>query len=60
MLVAFLLALTTQAVTSALTVVLLRTATSRWATSAARTLRERWDRQLRLWDLYLNGHLKGP
>lgn len=55
MLVALLLAMATHAVMSTLTVVLLRAVTSRRVTSAARTLRERYERQLRLWDLYLKG-----
>jgi hypothetical protein len=54
-LVALLLAVATHAVMSTLTVVLLRVVTSRRVTSAARALRERYERQLRLWDLYLKG-----
>jgi uncharacterized membrane protein len=58
-LVALPLAMATHAVIFTMTVVLLHVVTSRRVTSAARTLRERYERQLRLWDLYLDGYMKG-
>ena len=45
----------TRAMISTMTVVLSRVVTSRRVTPAARTLRERCERQLRLWGHYLDG-----